>query len=381
MGYKGNTKFLDAGRQKLLTRCIFNSHKNHVVLPTMRDVTKIIGALLVATALTACSEGVNGPNINTAPVQKEVVPEASQNGAAPSTSVQKLTYKVGPFSLASGQKAQVMWESPGSINFQTDEPLWITAFESNIEDGNGGELPPELLHLAVLTNGAEKNTLCTDKEVSNPFAAVTSVTKEIKLPDGDGYAVTPNDQLDAKVILQNPTTQDFTNVYFKFTVTAVPMKSAKGMRDVVPMLLNVDPCDYLPITVAPKEFVKKRATFVVPESGLLTKAYGLLQDYGVEVSLSEKDKPTPFWEAKAELSSDHKVVSIPAFEDPAGIPLKAGDEIALDVAYDNSSEQWQSGAVGAVMAYMVRTDGENATTKKETAPTTSAVSAAKMLIE
>ena len=290
-------------------------------------------------------------------VQNDFVPAG---GATPSisTSLQKLTYKIGPFNLPAGQKAETMWESPGSIDFQAEDPLWIVSFEPSVEGGDGSELPPELLHLALLANVSERNPLCADKDVANPFMAATSITKKVKLPDGLGYPVLPTDQLDAKVILQNPTAQDYSNVYFKFQITAVPIKNAKGYKDVVPLMLNVDPCDYYPLAVAPKEFLKKGADFTVPETGLLTTAYGLLQDYGVGIALSANGQPTPFWDVKAQQDKNHKILELAQFDDPAGIPLKAGDEISLTVVYDNPLDSWQNSATGAVMAYVVRTEEE-----------------------
>jgi len=340
-----------------------------------------MSALLGIVFLSACqSSGEGGPDLSLAEI-KTPTPSISENGPSTSTSVQKLTYKVGPFVLPAGQKAQVMWDAPGSITFKTEEPLWVTSFESSIEDSSGGELPSSLLHLAVLTNASEKNALCTDKEVANPFVAATSITKNIDMPDGAGYPVLSEDQIDAKVVLQNPTSHDFSGVYFKFEITAVPMKAAKNIKDVMPMLLNVDPCDYSPMAVAPKEFVKKEVRFIVPENGLLTKAYGLLQDYGVGVALLEKGQPAPFWEGKAELTGDHKIVSIPVFEDPAGVPLKAGDEISMQVAYDNQAERWQDGAIGAVMAYITRTDDDKEPSSSKSTDVVSTISAQKMLLK
>lgn len=337
--------------------------------------------MLVSVFLAACNGSSGGPNLSMKDGQSETAKPNIGAGPVTTTNVQKLTYKVGPFSLPAGQKAEIMWESPGSITFQTDEPLWLTSFESSIEDGSGDGLPGNLLHLAVLENSSEKNPFCSDKEVPNPFIAVNSVTKEIEMPEGVGYPVLPSDQLSAKVILQNPTAQDFNGVYFKFTLTALAMKAAKNFKDVMPMMFNIDPCNYAPLAVAPKSFVRKRASFILPEDGLLTKAYGLLQDYGVGVSLTEKEQPTPFWESKAELSSDHRIVSLAPFEDPAGLPFKAGDEISLDVIYDNQADQWQSAATGAVMAYLVRTDGERTAGKSETASGITAASAQKMLLK
>jgi len=314
-------------------------------------------------AATGCGSDGSSPDVfgSNAPVES-VQPALT---APPTTSLQKLTYKLGPFELPAGTSPQAMRDLPASIKFQTEDPLWFTAFESRIENAEGGELSTSLLHMATVSNESEQNPLCTDNQVANPFVVVTGNTTSIELPIGVGYAILPEDQLNARVILQNPTLQDYKNVYFVFTMTAVSMKSAKNMQDVYPLLLDVNPCNHNPITVAPNEFTKKESTFTIPENGLLTKAYGLLQDYGVEVSLTAKDQPTPFWIAQAELSEKHEVIEILPFEDPAGIPLNEGDSLSLSVAYDNSNDSWLSEATGAAMVYMTRT-GEK---KKDTITT------------
>ncbi len=327
-------------------------------------ISLILPALFIS--LVACDKSGGAPGIADAAVVKPATPDTSTPATSGTSGAQKLTYKVGPFSLPAGQKAMNMWEAPGSINFQTDEPLWITSFENSIEDGNGGELPANLLHMAIVSNASEKNPLCADKEVANPFLAATATTRKIELPDGHGYPVLATDQLDAKVMLQNPGTQDYENVYFKFTITAVPMKSAKNFKDVMPLLLDVDPCDHQPMMVSPKEFVKKDASFKVPEAGLLIKAYGLLQDSAIEISLKAKNQP--LWDAKPTLSADHKIESLADFADPAGIPLAKGDALSLEVAYDNSADGWQDAATGAIMAYVTRTD-DSSKNSKETATT------------
>lgn len=351
--------FLNAMRQMApktdaATRIHYNSLSKYYAPMKFSDVAKLLVISLLF--LHGCEAPASGPAIFQSP--QEGTPSPVMSAPSSTSGMQKLTYKIGPFNLPSGQKAQTMWEAPGSINFQVDEPLWIVSFENSIEDGSGGTLPDELLHMTILSNAGEKNPLCTEKEIANPFIAATSITKKIEFPETTGYAILPDDQLGAKVILQNPTPQDFNNVYFKFALAAVPMASAKNIKDVSPLFLNIDPCDYSPINVPPNEFVKKEASFIVPEAGLLTKAYGLMQDYGVEVTLKTAEQPTPFWEAKAELSDEHKIISLPEFEDPAGIPIRAGDTISLGIVYDNSSDKWQNSAIGAVMAYVIRTEEE-----------------------
>ncbi len=314
--------------------------------------------------VAACSDSGGVPTIASL-----ATPQANTaTGAPPSSSIsaQRLTYKIGPFNLPAGTKAINMQDSPGAINFQTEEPLWVTAFQAGIEGANGEELPTTLLHSAIVTNSAERNPLCTERQAANPFMAVTGSTKSIELPERHGYPVNSEDPLEARVILQNPTNQDFNNVYFTFKLTAIQARSERGFVDVAPILLEADPCDHTPLSVAPRTFSQRDAEFSAPENGLLTKAYGLLQDYGVEVSLKAKDQPTPLWTALAEVAPNHSIISLPVYEDPAGIPIRSGDKISINVSYDNTSDQWQPSATGAVMAYIARTNPPPTTTVSAT---------------
>ncbi len=329
--------------------------------------------IIALFAFVACEEGPNLA-IHTQNAAKPIDYSIDTAPQIPKSGLQKLTYKVGPFQLEPRQKAQVMQDDPGKIAFAADEPLWITKFASKIVDADGEDLPNDLLYSAIVANGGEKNPLCSDKEVANPFFAANSINKEIELPDGLGYPVLANERLEANVVLRNPRSQGYKEVYFIFELTAIPMRLAKNMKDVAPMLFDIDPCDHAPIAIAPKEFVKKKAEFELPEGGRLTKAYGLLQNYGVEISLTSGKQPTPFWQGKTELDTEHEIVSLKPFEDSSGIPLKSGESLTMHVIYDNPSTEWKEDATGAVMAYVVRSDdgaGKNANASSDT--TSSAV--------
>ena len=349
---------------------------------TRRMKTRYLPIIIALFAFAACEEGPNLA-IRTENATKPVDYSIDTAPVIPQSGLQKLTYKVGPFKLSANQKAQIMQDDPGKITFSTDEPMWVTKFTSKITDADGGDLPKDLLYTAIVANSGEKNPLCTDKEVANPFFAANTLNTEIELPEGFGYAVLADEKLETNVVLRNPHSQGFEAVYFEFEITAVPMRMAKNIKDVAPLLLDIDPCDHAPMAIAPKEFVKKRAEFELPEGGRLTKAYGLLQNYGVEVSLTNGKQPTPFWQGKTELDTEHEIVSLKPFEDSSGIPLKSGDSLTMNVIYDNSSTEWKEDATGAVMAYVARSDeaAEKTTAKASTLVESSAVKTQSYLLK
>lgn len=289
---------------------------------------------------------------------------------APARTTQtKLTYQMGPFDLPAGTSSEAMQDRPSTIRFRVDESMWVTSFEPRVEDAQGNPLPGALLHFAVVANMRESNPLCSSKQTGNPFAAATAALKRIELPNGHGYPLLPEDPVEASVVLRNPTNQDYHGVYFTFSLAGDSMQSGRPMVDVAPLLLDVDPCDHTPMAVEPKAFVKKSQRFAVPEPGHLIQAYGLLQDFGVEIELREESEQKPFWKAAATIDANHQIVSLPAFDDPAGVQLQSGDAIVLDVSYENFQEGWYNEATAAAMVYIARTDdaGPQATQAKSVA--------------
>lgn len=332
-------------------------HRTRIAWP----LTCLAGTLTLL-CMTGCTQGSGE-----APVLSAVTPAAAAStapapSAATSTTAAKarLTYQVGPFALPARTSTDLMRDKPGTIHFHVDEPIWVTGFVPKIQDGQGNALPGQLLHLAVVSNLGESNPLCSARHTGNPFAAATAAMKRIDLPEGHGYPVLPEDQLEATVILRNPTDQDYHEVYFSFDLVGEPLKSGKAIVDVAPLLLDIDPCDHAPLAVEPKAYLKKSQRFSVPEAGILIQAHGLLQDYGVEIELGKESDPKPFWKAAATINAEHQIIDLPSYADPAGIQLHQGDAIVLGVSYENFQETWYNDATAAAMVYIART-GEPST--------------------
>jgi hypothetical protein len=234
----------------------------------------------------------------------------------------------------------------------------MSSFEPKVQGAEGDDLPPELIHQLILINHAEENTFCTAKQTGNPFAATTSSSEKIELPEGHGYLLMPADPLEASVTLRNPTGEDLHGIYIKIVLTGEAVDDTKMISDVKPMLIDIDPCEHKPISIAPGQFVEKTKDVFAPESGSIVKAYGLLQNYGVAVSLTANDEEDPFWQGVAEIDENYQVTSLEPFEDPAGVPLKRGEKLSITVAYDNVSDEWYEEATGAAMVYLAREDEE-----------------------
>lgn len=313
----------------------------------------------MAAGLSAC----NGASGRSPDLASQSIDPSESPPVAPKTTVQKLNYNFGPFDLPAGASAKAMANKNNTLNFHVESPVWMTGFEPRLVDKQGNPLPSDLVQLVVLSNGSEANPLCTSRQAARPFAAATSMLKEITLPEGHGYPLLPEDKLEAKIVLRNPSKLDYDDVYFAFTITAEPMDVASHKLDVAPLLLDVDPCDNTPISLPPNGLVEKEGSFTVPESGAIVKAQGLLQTYGVSVSVETNKATAPFkWSAKSQLNDDHQIVHLDDYENSPGTAVEKDEPITLGVVYDNFSNKWFNDATAAAIIYLARDAQSPATT-------------------
>lgn len=328
-------------------------------------------ALLAATGL-ACSQGVGGtPTLlsSGATGPSPIVGGAPATAAAPvvitaGAATHKMTYRVGPVHLNPAQDAAPTPEADAHYAFQLPEAVWITGVETRVEDAAGNALPPELLHAAWLENHSEPNPFCTTGRAGNPFAAATAATKAITFPKGYGYAILPDDQLEANIRLRNPTKDEYAEVYFTFTLEGLSMNSGTPIHDVKPLVLEHDPCTHGSVAVEPGKYVQQDVKSALPTSGKVVSAYGLLQRNGVAVTLSKEADKTPFWQASAKLNANHEVSDLPSFQDSKGIPVKSGENLVLTVAYQNDSSVWFNDATAAALVFVAPTGDDPATAAK-----------------
>lgn len=314
--------------------------------------------MALATSLAAC----NGATGRSPDLSSQMLAQSGAQTTTPKTTVQKLSYSFGPYSLPAGTTATTMTNKDGKLSFHVDSPVWMTGFEPHVVDAKGNPLPSKLIQLAILSNGHEANPLCTTRQTSNPFAATTSLLQKTVLPEGFGYPMMPEDPLEAKIVLRNPTEEDYADVYFTFTLTAEPMDVASYKLDVATLLLDVDPCDHSPVTLPPNGMVEKKGSFVIPDDGKVIKVQGLLQDYGVSVSVdASKDAAKFSWSAMSQLDDNHQIVSLDSYENSKGAPLKKDDQISLGVLYDNFSANWVNDATAAAIVYIAHDNQKPAT--------------------
>jgi hypothetical protein len=297
------------------------------------------------------SENDNAPSYSESDLGEPAVNEE----LAKESGILHLIYHLGPVDLPADTPLDTMLERPLTMKFQVDQPLWILGVKPKVIDMAGEELPAVLLHHAIISNAHEENPLCSEGTVGNPFIAVSSTLTKVDLPEGYGYAILPTDPLEAKVVLFNPTQENYVDVSLELSVIAKPMNEFTSMKDVKPLMLDLDACTHEPMKVEPEQFVKRQATYSLPAGGNLIAGHAVLQNYASFLELYRGKDILPFWRTETILDENHNLLGLKndPFEDPAGVKFKKGDTITISVAYDNTKTNWIKGATSAAMIYYV----------------------------
>ncbi|MBI4211779.1 MAG: hypothetical protein HY540_03995 [Deltaproteobacteria bacterium] len=268
--------------------------------------------------------------------------------------IERLIYRIGPIDLPKGQAAEVMVDDPFVMTFQLDRARWVTGFLPKLVDAQGAALPGELLHEVLFSNLHDDNPLCAAKSGGNPFFAATSLLQPLDFPAGHGYPLLAGDGIESRVILKNPTPQDYRSVFFEMTFVTRDMNEFSRLKTVTPIFMEMDPCTHAPLQIPPGEFSSQTTTVVMPISGSLVVGLALLDDYGAFMTLEKKDSVEPFWKTSALIDTEHRVTELTKnpLVDPAGLPLAEGDELTLQIGYDNTSDAWRYDAIAGAMLYI-----------------------------
>jgi hypothetical protein len=318
---------------------------------------KIIIYAVSLTALVVLGAGCNGsdgPPVLVSPdgsVYVGVSEPSVDEELADEAWRKRLIFHVGPVDLPAGTER--MDDSPLAMSFQTDENIWVTAFEPRVVDASGAELPSSLIHKAIVSNMHEDNPVCSESGVGNPAFMTTSLLTSVELPQGYGYPVLATDPLEAQVVLQNPTEESYSQVFFEITLVARPMNEFTNLADVKPMLLEFNPCDHSDVEVEPDSFEELKASYRTGVPARVIMVSGAMGEYGSAISLTAGSEIVPFWSSEAILGEGHELMGLT--ENPyvdMQTNLTAEDEVTLGATFDNAKDDWLEGAVAGAMIYV-----------------------------
>jgi plastocyanin len=338
-----------------------------------RAVIFVVVALLVGAGVGAIALGgtraqaqisVGDGDSSSASTSTTKPPKADANG------VQHLHYRYGPLDITPGQN--LIQNSTFRIP-QPTEDGWIVGFKPNLELPNGKVPPVDVLHLhhgvwAVATRRDATAPLLPER-----FIAAGEEKTALELPDGYGYAYSPNDAWWLNYMIHNLTAKPF-KVYITYDVDFVPTSSPKAatMKDVHPIWLDVQNGKIYPVFDVLKgcgtdgkytypdddPSAPRVNTYTVPNDGVLVKTFGHLHPGGLYDTFSvSRDGQTKsiftskakYYEPAGAVSWD---VSMTTSPDDWDVAVKQGDTLSISSTYDTKRASWyESMGLGVVWMY------------------------------
>ncbi|MFH1654439.1 MAG: hypothetical protein ABIE74_10365 [Pseudomonadota bacterium] len=314
---------------------------------------KLTSFLLVILLFSSCEGsggGLNSPDFN----NSNSPSNSDDSETIVRTDLKEFIFHIGPIDLKPNTDPTEMLDKPLTMKFQVGEPVWVIGFKPAVVDGLGKKLPGELIHRAIIYNQHESNPLCSEAKKGNPIMIASSALTEIEFPLGYAYPLLPSDPLQVEVVLQNETEGGFLGVTFELKLITKPMNEFVKMKDLKPVMVDLDPCEHKPIKIEKDEIVEKAKTFRIENASRLILANGILQDYGVTLAISKDTDPIPFWRAQAELDENYRIKNLEnnPFIDPKGVAMKKGEAITFQCSFNNASKRWYNAAAAGAIMYL-----------------------------
>jgi plastocyanin len=264
--------------------------------------------------------------------------------------IRTLVYTSAPINIAPHAVAEGTQLAPSP---QIDGS--VVGMSANVVDMLGNPIPPTdvMLHHIVFAKIGVPDTTCSGIENYGgrivPFQAQRFWAEgeehfTLDLPDPYGYPNRAGDAWGMLYMLMNHHALPSV-VEVRYTVRYAV---GEARTPVTPIWLDVrncraDPVFNVPGTGGPGSRYRQRASWVAPASGVLVAGGAHLHGGGISVDVADTSCGSlytsyPMWGGIEPRPVMHEPgpTAMTAFDDPAGRPVRAGDNLQITATYDNS---------------------------------------------
>jgi len=185
---------------------------------------------------------------------------------------------------------------------------WLHGFEVSMEDGEGNDLPMNLLHHVNFIDPDKRDIFAP---IARRVIAAGRETHQKKLPALFGYPIQAGDRLIISSMFANPTGEDIPEAYLRVRISySLEEDGFVQPRDVYPFYLDVmGPVGAKDFPVPPGKTVRAYEASPVIEGRILGIG-GHLHDYAKVLRLEDVTADRVLWEAEPEYNDEGRLVGV-----------------------------------------------------------------------
>jgi hypothetical protein len=226
---------------------------------------------------------------------------------------------------------------------------WLHGFEVTMEDGQGNEIPMDLLHHVNFIDPDKRDVFAP---IARRVLAAGRETSRKRLPALIGYPVQEGDRLLISAMFANPTGRDFPEAYLRVRLSySLEEDGFMQPRDVYPFYLDVmGPVGAKDFPVPPGRTVHAYEATPAVEGRILGIG-GHLHDYATVLRLEDVTEGKVIWEAEPRFDGEGRLtgVSESRLWMTGGVKVTPEHTYRIYVQYDNpTAEPAPNGGMGEI---------------------------------
>jgi hypothetical protein len=232
-------------------------------------------------------------------------------------------------------------------NFRIAEPVWIIGYRTEILDSQGK--PPRENYLCHTFFGDQRVTQHQDQELKGIYS--DAFTPEVRLPDGFGIRLTPDESLNWMPMFNNRDQQP-TRVAMNTVLLVIRDKDVK--KPLTPLYSTLRSVAVPHLFFVPPGRHEKSTTFESPFDGKIHFLGTHIHPHGVSIELFNVSRREQVWKGSRRLDNKGRMVGMEVYSSGEGYPVRAGEAYRVTAVYDNPTRAPIDAMAGLFMVYSRR---------------------------
>ncbi len=232
-------------------------------------------------------------------------------------------------------------------DFRLAEPVWIIGYRSEILDSQGR--PPRENYLCHTFFGDQRVTQRQDQEVKGVYS--DAFTPEVRLPDGFGTLLTPDESLHWMPMFNNRDEQP-ARVAMKTALVVIRAKDLK--KPLTPLYSTLRSVQVPHLFFVPPGRHEKTTTFELPFDGRIHFLGTHVHPHGVSIELFNVSRQERVWKGSRRLDEQGRMAGMEVYSSAEGYPVRAGESYRITAVYDNPTKAPIDAMAGLFMLYTRR---------------------------